>query len=122
MFQVHHLHRSSVLTFDLRGETLTEDRQLFAIRGANMSWKVSGRSAFSAERSKQKQVGKLACCKPGEPAAVSNSPEGQASVTIETVPAKVGNLELFPAHRFHGIPKECFNVSDFYRHVRYAGT
>jgi hypothetical protein len=79
-----------------------EDRHLFSIRRANMRRKVRLSTVFTV-RSKQEQVGKLACCQPRETAAVANphSPECQTSVTIEAVPAQVGDLESFAAHGLH---------------------
>ena len=61
MIQLHHLHGSPVPASDLRGQVLPEDRHLFAIRRANMRRKVSLNTVFTAVRSKQEQVGKLAC-------------------------------------------------------------
>src|SRR5712692_9454801 len=118
MLQLHHLHGSPVPTSDLRGQVLPKDRHLFAIRRANMRRKVSLSTVFTAVRSKQEQVGKLACSQPRHPAAVIHPPECQASVTIEAVPAQVGFLESFAAHGLHGIPEDCLHMSDFYRHAR----
>src|SRR5467141_2690870 len=98
MTQVHHLHGSPVPTSDLRGQVLPEDRHLFAIRRANMRRKASLSTVFTAVRSKQEQVGKLAGCSPREFAVVINPPECQASVTLEAVPAQLGDLESFAAH------------------------
>src|SRR5450432_494331 len=75
-------------------------------------------SNFTAVRSKQEQLGKLACCQPRHPAAVINPPECQASVTIEAVPAQVGLLESFANHGLHGIPEDRLHTSDFYKHAR----
>src|SRR5450432_3937695 len=75
-------------------------------------------SNFTAVRSKQEQLGKLACCQPRHPAAVINPPECQASVTIEAVPAQVGLLESFANHGLHGIPEDRLHMSDFYKHAR----
>ena len=61
MFQMHHLHGSTVAAFYLRCQGLAEDRHLFAIGRANMRRKVALRTVFTALRSKQHQVGKLAC-------------------------------------------------------------
>jgi hypothetical protein len=61
MLQLHHLHGSPVPASDLRGQVLPEDRQLFAIRCANMRSKVFLSTVFTALRSKPEQVGKLAC-------------------------------------------------------------
>jgi hypothetical protein len=55
---------------------------------------------------------------PRHSAAVVHSPERQASITIEAVPAEVGDLESFAAHGFHGIPEDCLHMSDFYEHAR----
>ena len=60
MFQLHHLHGGPVPTSDLRGQVLPEDRQLFAIRRANMRRKVFLSTVFTALRRKPEQVGKLA--------------------------------------------------------------
>ena len=61
MLQLHHLHGSPVATPDLRRQFLPEDRQLFAIRRANMRRKVALSTVCMALRRKQDQVGKLAC-------------------------------------------------------------
>lgn len=52
---------SPIPASDLRGQVLPEDRHLFAIPRANMRRKVSLSTVFTAVRSKQEQVGKLAC-------------------------------------------------------------
>jgi len=75
---------------------------------------------FTTLRSKQEQFGKLACGQPREPTAVIHTPECQASVTIQAVPAQVGGLESFAANGLHGIPEDCLHVSDFYEHVRFV--
>src|SRR6266852_7737642 len=120
----HHLHGSPVPTSDLRGQVLPKDRHLLAIRRANMrrKVKVSLSPVFTALRSKPDQIGKLACCQPRHPAAVIHSPECQASVTIEAVPAQVGFLELFAAHGLHGIPEDRLHMSDFHEHLRSEST
>jgi hypothetical protein len=102
MLHLHHLHRSSVTASDLRGQLLSEERQLFAVRRANVGRKVS-LSAVLTVRSKQEQIRKLACCQPREPAVVIHLPECQAPVTIEPVPAEVRGVEGFAAHGFRGI-------------------
>jgi hypothetical protein len=71
-----------------------------------------------ALRRKQEQVGKPAYRQPRKPAAVINSPECQASVTIESVPAQRGDLESFTAHGLHGIPEDRLHMSDLYEHVQ----
>src|SRR5713226_4032469 len=118
MIQLHHLHGSPVPTSDLPGQVLPEDRHLFAIRRTNMRRKLSLSTVFTAVRSKQEQVGKLACCQPRHSAAVINPPECQASVTIEAVPAQVGGFESFAAHGLHGIPEDRLHMSNFYEHAR----
>src|SRR2546428_3966381 len=124
MPQLHHLHGSPVPPPDLRGQVLPEDRQILAIRRANMRRKVSlsavfTPTVFTALRSKPDQVGKLACGQPRHPAAVidPHPPECQASVTLEAVPAQVGFLESFAAHGLHRIPEDRLYLSDFYRHI-----
>src|SRR5229473_5334801 len=110
------LHGSPVPASDLRGQGLPEDRHLCAIRRVNMRRKLSLSTVFTALRSKQEQVGKLACCQPRHPAAVIHPPECQASVTLEAVPAQLGDLESFAAHGLHGIPEDRLHMSDFYEH------
>ena len=90
-----HLHGRPVPASDLRRQVLPKDKHLFAIRRANMRRKFSLSTVFTSVRSKQEQVGKIACCEPREPAAVIHPPECQAPVTLEAVPAQIGDLESF---------------------------
>jgi len=117
VLQLHHLHGSSVPTSDLGGQVRTEDIHLFAIRRAHVRGKVPPGTVLAAERSKQDEVGKLAGGEPRERAAVFHAPQGQAPVAIEAVPAQIGGVEAFAAHRFHGIPEDRFHLSDFHAHV-----
>src|SRR5258708_3466676 len=117
MLQLHHLHGGPVPASDLRGQFLPEDRHLCAIRRANMRRQVSWRAVVTAVRSKQQQVGKLACGEPREVAAVIHPPERQTPVTLQAVPTQRGNLKRFAAHGLHGIPEERLYMSDFYRHA-----
>jgi hypothetical protein len=71
---------------------------LCVIRSPNVRRKVSPATVFTALGSKQEQVRQLGRCPPRELAAVTNAPECQAPVTIETVPAEVGSLEPFATH------------------------
>jgi hypothetical protein len=38
-------------------------------------------------------------------------------VTLEAVPAQLGDLELFASHGLYGIPEDCLHVSDFDEHI-----
>ena len=118
MFQLHHLHRSPVAASDLRGQLLAEDRQLFAVRRANMRRKIS--LAPSSRRSgvNRSRSGSLLADQPREPAAVIDSPECQASIALNAMPAQVGDLKSFAAHGLHGIPEDRLDMSDFYEHAR----
>jgi hypothetical protein len=49
---------------------------------------------------------------------IIDPPECQASVTIDAVPAQIGDLEWFAAHGLHGISEDRFHTSDFYEHAR----
>lgn len=44
-------------------------------------------------------------------------PECQASVTVEAVPAQVGDFESFASHGLHWMQKDGLHMSDFYRHA-----
>src|SRR5579864_1966437 len=114
---MHHLNWRTVPTSYLRLQVFPKDRHLFAIRRANMRGKVSLSPVWTALRSKQEQVGKLAGCQPWKPAAVIQAPECQASVTLEAVPAQVGSLQSFAAHGLHRIPEDRLHVSDFCEHA-----
>ena len=85
--------------------------------GVRTRGKVCLRTVVTVVRSKQDQVGKLACREPREPAAVIDLPECQAPVTIEAVPAQLGGLEPFAAHGLHGIPEDRLYMSYFYSHA-----
>ena len=117
MPQLHHLHGSSVSTSDFRAQLLPEDRQVFAVRRANMRRNFFLSTFFTTTWNKRDQVGKLARAQPRELAAVINPPECQAPVAIEAVPAQLGDVKSFARHGLHGIPEDRFYVSDFYKHV-----
>src|ERR1041385_7723205 len=101
MIQLNHLPRSPVKTSDLRGQGFSENRHLLAVRCANMRRELLLSTVLKAERHKPKQVRKLACCKPREPAAVIHLSECQAPVTIEAMPAQIDGLKAFAGHRLH---------------------
>src|SRR5205807_1117589 len=117
MLQLHHLHGSPVPAPDFRGQVLSEDRHLFAIRRANMRRNFFLSTVFTTTWNKRDQVGKLARAQPRELAAVINPPECQAPIAIEAVPAQLGDVKSFARHGLHGIPEDRFYVSDFYKHV-----
>jgi hypothetical protein len=72
-------------------------------------------------RSKQHEVRKLARRQPRKSAAVIDLAEGQPSVPLDAVPAQQRFVKPFTAHGLHGIAKDRFDVSDFYRHVVMEG-
>ena len=117
---MHHLNGSPVPASDLRGQALPENRHVLTIGRANIRRKVSWSTVFPPLRSKQEQLGKLACGKPRESAAIVNPPECQASVTIQAVPAQMGDIDPCAAHGLHGIPEDRFHMSDFDEHDRFA--
>jgi len=50
---------------------------------------------------------------------IAQTPSGAGTaVTIEAVPAQLGDLESFAAHGLHGIPEDRLHMSDFYEHAR----
>src|SRR5437764_7158630 len=61
LIQLHHLHGRPVPASDFRRQVLPKNKHLFAIRRANMRRKLSLSTVFTSVRSKQEQVGKLAC-------------------------------------------------------------
>jgi hypothetical protein len=103
-----------VTTSDFRGQVLPEDGQLLAIGRPNMRGKPSLSSVVTPAWAKQDQVGELAGGQPREPAAVLHSPERQAPVPLETVPAQHGGLQPLAAHGLHGISVDRLYVSDFH--------
>jgi hypothetical protein len=118
MIQLHHLHGRAVPTPYLRGQSLSEHGHLFAIRGANMGREVSLGNAFTTVRTKQKQIGQLACRQPGEAPTVIHPPECQAPVPSEAMPTQLGGLESFAAHGFDGIPEDRLHMSAHHEHTR----
>jgi len=114
MPQLHHLHGSPVPASNLLGQVLPEDGHFFTRRRADMrrEKRIFRPAALAAVRSKQEQVGKLACGQPREPARVAHPPEGQAPVTVEPVPPQLRGLELLSGHGLYGIPEDGFHLSD----------
>jgi hypothetical protein len=115
MSQLHHLDWGTEPAFDVGCQLISEDRQFCAIGRPNVRRKISLSTFFTAQRSKEDEVGKLACGQPRHSASVVNSPKCQASITIEAIPAQVGGFEPFTGHGLHGVPEEC--LYDLYRHA-----
>src|SRR6266481_8129829 len=104
---------------DLRRQFLAEDIHLLSLRRANVRREVSLCGGSPPLWSKENQVRKLGGRQPGETAAVVSATEGQAPVALETVPAQLGDVERFAAHRLHWIPEERLYLTNLDGHVRY---
>ena len=105
-------------TLDLRRQLLSEDRHLLAFRRANVCRKVPLKSVFMPERSKQQQIGKLACAQPRKLVSLPRAAECKTPVTVDPVPAQIGDFESFAGHGLHRVSEDRFYLSDFCRHGR----
>src|SRR5262245_2957729 len=103
-------------TLDLRRQFFSEDRHLLALRGSDVCRKVYAGIVFMSERSEEQQVGQLARAQPRKLVALLRATECEAPVTIEAVPAQCGDVELFAAYGFHGIPEDRLYASELYEH------
>ena len=90
---------------NLRRQFLAEHGQFLPCWRANVRRKVFDRGP-QPQWNEENESWKLGRGEPGKAAAVVNPTEGQAPVTIKTVPAQVGDLEKLTAHGLHWVPKE----------------
>jgi hypothetical protein len=81
-----------------------------------MRRKVPLDAVFMPEGSKQKQIGQLACCKPGKAASLLRAPECKTPVAVDPVPAHIGDFNAFAGHGFHRVSEDCFYLSNLDRH------
>jgi len=102
---------------DLRRQFLAENSQLFSFWGANVRWEVSIVGGSAPLWSEENQLRKLAGGQPGETAAIIGPMEGEPPVAVKTVPAQVGDLESFAAHRLHWVPEERLYFTNLDRHI-----
>lgn len=100
---------------DLGGESLAEYRQLLPVRCKNVG-RQPPISIFSPLRSEQEQIRELARGQPWEPATLVEAANCESPVTLETMPAEYSPFEWLSAHRFDGITKNCFDLSDYDLH------
>ena len=103
---------------DLGRQFLAENRQFVSCRRANMRRQVSIDGGSAPLGSKEDQLRKLSGGEPGETAAIVSSMEGQTPVTLETVPAQLGDLEKLAAHGLHWVAEEALYFTNLDRHVR----
>jgi hypothetical protein len=69
-----------------------------------VSWQGLAGALVETERVIQEEFSEAACAKPREAAVVSEAPESEAPITIETVPPEKCRLRRGPCHRLDGIP------------------
>src|SRR5262245_21486197 len=105
-------------TRDLRRQLRAEDGQLFSVRRAHVRREVSLDGGSSPLGRKEDQLGQRAGREPGEAAAIVAPAEGQPPVSVDTVPAQVGDFERFPAHGFHRVAQEGLDDADLDGHAR----
>src|SRR5438477_7181920 len=103
---------------DLHRQFLAENSQLLSCGGANVRREVSIDGGSPPLWSKEDQLWKLGGSEPGETAAIVSPMQGQAPVTVKTVPAQVGDFEKFAAHGFDWVPEERLYFTNLDRHVR----
>src|SRR4030095_15011925 len=115
--EVHHLDRRTEQATDLRRQFIAENIQLLAFRRANVSGEVAVAGGPGPLWGKENQPGKCGGAQPGEAAAIVSPTERQAPVTLDTVPAQVGDLEKFAAHGLDWVPEERRYFTNFDRHV-----
>jgi len=84
-----------------------------------MSWQGLAGTLVETDRVVQKELRDAARGKPWEAAVISQAPEGEAPIAIETMPPEKCRLHHGTSHRLDGIPNELADMPDFIHH---AGT
>src|SRR6186713_2175939 len=103
---------------DLRRQFLAEHSELLSFWRANVRREVFTDHWASPHWRKENQLRERAGRQPGETAAIGSATEGEAPVPLKSVPAQVGELELFAAHGLDGISEDRLDMSDFCEHAR----
>ena len=103
---------------DFRRQFLAKHSQLLSIWRANVRRKVAVDGGSLPLWGKENQLRKLGGTQPREAPAIVSSPEGQAAVSFETVPAQIGDIEKFAPHGLHWVPKQRLYFTDLDTHIR----
>ena len=82
-----------------------------------VSWQGFVCTLVESERVVQKEFRDAARGKPREAAVISQAPEGEAPITIESVPPEKCRLRHGTSHRLDGIPHEFAYMPDFIHHT-----
>ena len=104
---------------DLALEVCAAKIQLPARRCAHVSRKGFACTLVETQRVVQKEFSDAACGKPWKAAVISYAPEGEAPITVETVPSEKCRLGYRACHRFDGVPNKFVNMSEFIRHTQF---
>jgi hypothetical protein len=86
-------------------------------RCAYVSWQRLACTLVEAEGMVQKEFGDAARGKPREAAVIFQAPEGETSITIETVPPEKCRLRHGTSHRLDWIPHKFGNMPEFIYHT-----
>ena len=119
VLEIHQLHAVPQTLGDLALELNAAKFQVLSGRCAYVSWKGLACPLVETDRVVQKEFSEAARGKPRKAAVVSQAPEGEAPITIETVPSEKRRLRRDTGHRLDGIPHQFANMPEFIHHAAY---
>jgi len=116
VLELHQFHAAPETPGDLAPELCTAKLHMRSGRCAYVSGQGLACALVETDRVVEKELGDAARGKPREAAVISQAPEGEAPITIETVPTKKCRLRHGTRHRLDGIPHKFTNMPELIQH------
>ena len=118
VLELHQFHAAPKTLGDLALEFYAAKLTLPSGRCAYVSWQGLACTLVETEGVVQKEFSDAARGKPREAAVISQAPEGEAPIAIETVPPEKCRLRYGTSHRLDGVPHKFANTSEFIHHMQ----
>jgi hypothetical protein len=112
VLELHQFHAAPKTLADLALELYAAKLHVRSGRCAYVSWQGLACTLVETERVVQNEFRDAARGKPREAAVISQAPEGEAPITIETVPPEKCRLGHGTSHRLDGIPHKFANMPE----------
>src|SRR5262245_55104506 len=103
MLELHQFHPTPMPIGDLALELFASQLDVHSGRCAYVSWRRFARAFLDSEWMVEDELREAARRQPWQIAVISQAPEGEAPIALETVPAENCRLGHGPSHRFHWI-------------------
>jgi hypothetical protein len=117
VLELHQFHAAPKTLGDLSPQFYAAKLHVRSGRCAYVSRQGLACTLVETDRVVQKELSDAARSKPREAALISQAPEGEAPITIETVPPEKCRLRHSTSHRLDGIPHKFANLPELIHHT-----